>query len=319
VQILKRFAERIILVLDGDEAGQKRTNEVLELFVAENVDLRIVTLPENLDPCDFLQARGADAFRAALADGAVDALEHSFRVATRGIDMARDVHRASDALERLLATVAKAPRLRADTTRDDRFREEKILQRLAASFRIPEQDVRERLTAMRREGERRNAPSRPAEPAKKISKPVGKIEPCDRELVELLLRFPEHIAEVRQSIRPEQVASPACRVVYETCCRLADGGVPPTFERLMLELDDPALKSLLVELDESASAKKIADPARLLAEIAGSFRRREASRDLARTASALREGRPDKGQDVDWRQIEQLERARRGMSAPTDG
>lgn len=319
VQILKRFAEQIILVLDGDEAGQKRTNEVLELFVAENVDLRIVTLPENLDPCDFLQARGAEAFRAALADGAVDALEHSFRVATRGIDMARDVHRASDALERLLAIVAKAPRLRADTTRDDRFREEKILQRLAASFRIPEQDVRERLTALRREGQQRSAPVRPAEPAKTVSKPVGKIEPCDRELMELLLRFPERIAEVREAIRAEQVASPACRSVYELCCRLDDGGLTPTFERLMLEIDDPALKSLLVEFDESGSVKKIADPAALLAEIAGSFRRREASRDLARTASMVREGRPGKTPEVDWRQIEELERTRRGMSAPTDG
>jgi DNA primase len=319
VQILKRFAEQIILVLDGDEAGQKRTNEVLELFVAENVDLRIVTLPENLDPCDFLQARGADAFRAVLADGAVDALEHSFRVATRGIDMARDVHRASDALERLLATVAKAPRLRADTTRDDRFREEKILQRLAASFRISEQDVRERLTGLRREGQRRAAPARPAELSKSVSKPVGKIEPCDRELMELLLRFPEQIAEVRGAIGAEQVDSPACRGVYETCCRLADGGATPSFDRLMLELDDPGLKSLLVELDESAAAKKIADPARLLAEIVGSFQRREASRDLARTANQLREGRPGRGQEVDWRQIEQLERARRGMSAPTDG
>ncbi len=318
VQILKRFAERIVLILDGDEAGQKRTNEVLELFVAENVDLRIVTLPDNLDPCDFLQARGAEAFRAALGDGA-DALEHSFRVATRGIDLARDVHRASDALERLLATIAKAPRLRADTTRDDRFREEKILQRLAASFRIPEQDVRERLTAMRREGQRRSAPSRPAEPAKGVAKPVGKIEPCDRELLELLLRFPERIDEARVTIGAEQVASPACRSMYEMCCRLADEGVAPTFERLMLELDDPAMKNLLVELDETGAAKNIADPAALLAELAGSFRRRDANRNLARTASLLREGRSSESRDVDWQQIEQLERARRGMSAPTDG
>ena len=58
IKILKRFVDRIILVLDGDEAGQKRANEVLELFVAQQVDLRILTLPDDLDPCDFLQQRG---------------------------------------------------------------------------------------------------------------------------------------------------------------------------------------------------------------------------------------------------------------------
>src|SRR6185295_7109931 len=51
IRLLRRFADSITLVLDGDEAGQKRTNEILELFIAEQVDLRILTLPEGLDPC----------------------------------------------------------------------------------------------------------------------------------------------------------------------------------------------------------------------------------------------------------------------------
>ncbi len=319
IQILKRFADRIVLVLDGDEAGQKRTNEVLELFVAENVDLRIVTLPENLDPCDFLQSRGAEAFHQILEEGSIDALEHAFRYATRGIDLVNDIHRASNALEWLLAIVAKAPRLRADTTRDDRFREEKILQRLAASFRLPEQDVRDRLTVLRRQGKVQKSALRPSAAAGRHSKLLDKIDPCDRELMELLLRFPDRVEQIRATIRPEQVAAPDCRRIYEQICRLADGGATPTFERLMLEFDEPALKGLLVELDESGMAKKIADPAALLAEIAGSFRRREAARNLALTLSKVREGRPGQAPAVDWRQIEQLERARRGMSAPTDG
>ena len=64
IRILKAHADRIVLVLDGDEAGTKRANEVLELFVAEQVDLRILTLPEGLDPCDFLQKYGADGVLA---------------------------------------------------------------------------------------------------------------------------------------------------------------------------------------------------------------------------------------------------------------
>ena len=153
------FCDRIVLVLDGDEAGQRRTNEVLELFVAEKVDLRILTLPDDLDPCECLQERGAEAFADLLANRTVDALEHAFRTVTRGIDLVNDIHAGSQALERLVAIVAKAPRLRADTTREDRFREEKILQRLAASFRVPEKDVRDRLTALRREPQRRPSPA----------------------------------------------------------------------------------------------------------------------------------------------------------------
>ena len=159
VQVLKRFADRIVLVLDGDEAGQKRTNEVLELFVSQSADLRILTLPEEFDPCEFLLERGADAFRELLDTKAIDALEHAFRVFTRGIDLERDIHAASEALERLVAIVAKAPRLRPDTSQEDRFRQEKVLQRLAASFRVPEGDVRERLTTLRRAAERHPSPA----------------------------------------------------------------------------------------------------------------------------------------------------------------
>ncbi|MGD0900561.1 MAG: CHC2 zinc finger domain-containing protein [Thermoguttaceae bacterium] len=138
VRILKRFSERIVLVLDGDEAGQKRANEVLELFVAQQVDLDVLTLPDGLDPCDFLHQRGAEAFAELLANRVVNALDHAFQTATRGVDLDRDVHGATQALERLVGILAKAPRLRHDTTREDRLREAKFLQRFSVLFRVDE-------------------------------------------------------------------------------------------------------------------------------------------------------------------------------------
>ncbi len=67
IKLLRRFVDRIVLVLDGDEAGRKRTDQILELFVAEQMDLRILTLPDELDPCDFLLQRGAGLRRAGRA------------------------------------------------------------------------------------------------------------------------------------------------------------------------------------------------------------------------------------------------------------
>jgi len=48
IRLLKRFADTVYLVLDGDAAGQSRTNDILELFVAAQMDLRILTLPVGL-------------------------------------------------------------------------------------------------------------------------------------------------------------------------------------------------------------------------------------------------------------------------------
>ncbi|MGO9113859.1 MAG: DNA primase, partial [Thermoguttaceae bacterium] len=272
VKILKRFVDRIILVLDGDEAGQKRANEVLELFVAQQVDLQILTLPDDLDPCDFLQQRGADAFAELLATGTVDALDHAFRSATRGLDLDRDIHGASQALERLIGILAKAPRLRPDTTSEDRLREEKFLQRFAALFRVSETEVRRRLTTLRRrmqdrvpvvgsiapasadpaamEGGDQGTGARPphskGEPA---WRPGEMIDAYEREFAELLIVYPDTWPAARAAIASEQLKSPALRWIYETGCRLLDVGVLPDFDRLILEFDDPSLKSLLVDLD----------------------------------------------------------------------
>ena len=158
IRILKAHADRIVLVLDGDEAGTKRANEVLELFVAQQADLRILTLPEDLDPCDYLHKYGAEAFSELLATKAVDALDHAYEVTTRGIDVERDVHGVGQAIERLLGIVAKAPRLSGETRGDARIQEQKIVQRLAAKFRVDEQELRRRLTALRRRPRSRDRP-----------------------------------------------------------------------------------------------------------------------------------------------------------------
>ena len=324
VKILKHYADRIILVLDGDEAGQRRTNEVLELFVAQQVDLRILTLPEGLDPCDFLHQKGAAAFAELLANSAVDALEHAFASVTRGVDVDRDIHGASQALERLVSIVAKAPRLRTDTTRDDRFREEKILQRLAAWFRVDEIEVRRRLTALRRRSQGRTANIPPLETASE-TQPAELPEindPVQSEFLELLLAHPECLPAVREQLPLEHLGTGICRQIYDTCCRLADRGVDPSFDRLMLEFDEPAVKNLLVKLDETSQSKgkRASDPQDLLRELINTFKRKEAEKQRPRQITALREGGLDENRQVDMlEEILRQERNRQGISKPTDG
>jgi len=317
IRLLKRFADRvrIVLVLDGDEAGRRRASEILQLFVAENVDLRVLTLPDELDPCEFLLERGPEAFGQQVA-GAVDALQHAMLTATAGLDLERDVHAASQALEHLVGTIAKAPRLRSDSTTDDRLREEKFLQRLAFDFRVPEEQVRARLTEIRRKPNASRYQQAPAAPA---SKPVS-IDPFERELLEIVLGQPSLVPQVLQAATPERLTTPTARDIFAICRELSAAGIQVDFDRLLLEIDDPQVKNLLIVLDEHGQQKGASELEARLQDVLAGFDRRSAEQFRRTHTAALKERRlAEEDELAILKQLEQQERKRQGISAPTDG
>ena len=54
VASLKKYDIPIYLVYDGDKAGQNATERVLPYFLKYGVQNKTITLPEKMDPCDFL-------------------------------------------------------------------------------------------------------------------------------------------------------------------------------------------------------------------------------------------------------------------------
>ncbi|MBX3436263.1 MAG: DNA primase [Planctomycetaceae bacterium] len=56
VTTIKRFARKVVLVYDGDKAGIEASEKAVSRFLAQDVDLRILTLPEGQDPAEFLDA-----------------------------------------------------------------------------------------------------------------------------------------------------------------------------------------------------------------------------------------------------------------------
>ena len=147
IRILKRFADRIVLVLDGDEAGQTPGQR------GAGTVRRPAGRPARSSPCPRGSTR-ATSCRSTAPRPSRELLEPARRstpwstpseAATRGSTWSATSTASSQALERLVAIVAKAPRLRPTRRREHRFREEKILQRLAV--RVPRADEARRAPA----------------------------------------------------------------------------------------------------------------------------------------------------------------------------
>ncbi|MBQ7602536.1 MAG: toprim domain-containing protein, partial [Clostridia bacterium] len=76
---LKQFSDNIILMLDGDSAGQKAALRSIDTLRAGGVSVVVVTLPEGLDPDEFLKKYGTDKLRELLSTGE-EGMDYKFRV-----------------------------------------------------------------------------------------------------------------------------------------------------------------------------------------------------------------------------------------------
>lgn len=335
-----RAAERVVMVLDGDEAGRRRAEQILELFVAAQVDLRILTLPDGLDPCDFLQQRGADAFARLIAT-APDALEHRFSLATQGLDGASETHAANRAIEMVLATLARRPAFGPGVDTAAQLKEDQILTRLVLRFGVPEQRLRDRLRALRQaQAAGSVAVSTPAvwgthgapaamassQPASSSAGPTpsGSGAAIDRSLrrrllaerwlLEVLLQAPSLTSEVFHELEPPELKDVRHAALLAAVYDLYAAGSPPDFTHLLDALEDPEVKSLLIELDAECKARPIPNPATELRKLRAVLLGEHA-------ADAVRppRGASEEEQLLALQQIIHRERSRQGISVPMDG
>ena len=103
--LLRRFAERVVLLYDGDTAGQRAAERTLETMLAADFDVRIATLPEGRDVDEILLEEGPEAVQAIL-DDADSVLDFKLRLLGTQVDLASPRGRAQ-AAEGLLPTLLK--------------------------------------------------------------------------------------------------------------------------------------------------------------------------------------------------------------------
>jgi DNA primase len=323
IPLLRRFADTVNLVLDGDEAGQRRTNEIVDTFVAANMDLRILTLPDEFDPAEFLVEKGGDAFRE-LMTGAVDALEHKIRVATRGIDLVRETHKANQALEVILTTISRGlPQGTVDSTA---LRANQLLARLAREFHLDLADVRERFQQLRKNVAAKS-PSRPVtvdeSGATFKTYKLGELTPRECELLELFVLHPELAPTALSEISEDDLAAEAAKLLFRTYRQLEEAGEPLEFQVVLAQIEEPSLKNLLVQLDEVAtrkSAKAIHDPPSRMRAVIRSFQQHHVQRQLKETETKLEQKHFNPEEEIDVLQnMIQAKRRQQGIIAPTEG
>lgn len=77
IRLLQGYADEVILLFDGDEAGIKAAMRAVPLFLAEQVSARVALLPAGHDPDTYIRAHGKEGLEKCLAN-AFPVLEFAF-------------------------------------------------------------------------------------------------------------------------------------------------------------------------------------------------------------------------------------------------
>jgi DNA primase len=210
--LLRRYTADVVLLFDSDAAGLRATFRSGDVLLARGVRVRVATLPPGEDPDTLVQRGGAEALAPVIRD-AIDVLERKLQLLeSRG--WFQDIHRAREALDRLLPTLRSAA---------DPVTQELYVSEVAERLGIPRD-------AVARELNRPASPAAPQAPAPLPGRraPEGRHAPrrgseIERKLLRLLLLRPEWLERARQELAPAHFVTAAYRRIWEAILALPTG------------------------------------------------------------------------------------------------
>lgn len=107
VNMISRYADEVIVCYDGDSAGVESMMKAIQLFDTTSLKLKLVLLPNGMDPDEFVNKQGPEAFIEYFNNNQQAPLDFILEYATRGKDFSNidDIESAKKILFTHLALV----------------------------------------------------------------------------------------------------------------------------------------------------------------------------------------------------------------------
>ena len=111
IKLLRRFTSNIVLLYDGDEAGQHAALRGTDMLLSEGMNVKVLLLPDGKDPDELARNLTAEAFRKYIEENQTDFIVFKINVLLRGIT---DPVKRSEAINSIVQSIAviKDPILR---------------------------------------------------------------------------------------------------------------------------------------------------------------------------------------------------------------
>lgn len=294
VGVLRRFADKVVLLFDADTAGQAAVDRAVGLFLTQPIEILIASMPPGVDPDEYVLEHGPQAFQALL-DGANDALSYKWKQLAREFGASEgDLTGQQRAIEAYLELLAQA----RGSGPVDTIRWGSALTRVSRLTDIPVEELNRRFKT--RGPQKTGHAPHPADEGKAPVQPPRRLtgqDHAERRILGALLLDARRWHEVQSVLQLADFLDPRHRrlaEIYWTHQR--DEGEPVFNEFLgVLQQHDPDLIELAIEATDEVEA--LDDLDRTLAEAIGSVEQQRGLQEERKLVAALRrtsEGRAER-------------------------
>lgn len=284
-QVLARYADEVTLLFDSDDAGFAAARRATDILLEKDMALKISSLPDGVDPDEYLVAHGTDAFNALVQTNRQSALEFLTAMAIRRHGRNTPEEKAR-AVADMVPLIARAPNA--------------VLAREWMKYVAAQTGTTETAVASEVKRAKRPASARAAEAPLPAVQKTG-IRSAEEELVQLAASFPRYAASVDESI----FSDGRCRDIVR---QLAQGMTVADIAARMAEPDRAWFTALALE------EKAYAAPDEVFHALAHDLeqRRRELRRqELARKIDDMMHSKQPLNEDI-VRQYQELNRQLKG-------
>ncbi len=287
-RLLRRYSKRVIMVYDGDQAGEAATLRGLSLLIEEGFHVMVASLPIGMDPDQFVLERGKEAFLSLIGE-APDLLDYKLRVLLNQYDLREPSQKGRIASE-MLASIAKVPH---PVERTEYVR--RLADRLAAREEDLLAELRRQVPIARTSGTATSV----TVGSSSVKQRTTSSHKAEQLLIRVLLEEPSLIATVRDQLLLGDLQHPTTRQLLESVMAMDAEGSVVTLSALRVRSAPSSECAQWVE-DIAASQEEIVDRARCLEDCLRHIRRQRLQQRLNELAAALKDAGE---QAVDQREV----------------
>jgi DNA primase len=259
-RILRRYAKKVILLFDSDAAGIEAANRALEVCLSQRIDIKLASIPQGKDPCDFLLSAGRKAFEKLL-DSAVDVFEFKWNRLIEGFSTTDTLIDHKAAVEEFLQTIATA----AWAGRVPAIDRGLIVNRLSKIIGITPKQINAELSK-RMARAAKNASYRDSNTLNQKTRSVpadlgqGLYAAVQREVLEVLLNEPKLFDFVKKQITPEDFDVPLLRRIADIVFETMKVAPNSSFKDILAKAESIGVGGLALELAQAGEAKGNFEP-----------------------------------------------------------